>query len=99
MSHKEYIAKCDGDQLVRLIELAQDKLITIRNRPKKEYFVVSDGWANYGFFELTDYEAALEFFSKNFEHEIDMDCFETLSISVVKYAPEDIEDLLMKGDK
>lgn len=51
MSHQDYIAKLDEDQLVRLVELSEDKLKAIRAGGWVELWVVGTDSANYFWFD------------------------------------------------
>lgn len=61
MSHSEYIASCDEEQLEHLAELVNEKLKELREAGWVKLWVVSDDWMNYGWFPLSDYAAALQF--------------------------------------
>jgi hypothetical protein len=61
MSHAEYIASCDEEQLEHLVELANAKLKEMREAGWVKLWVVSDDWMNHGWFPLNDYAAALQF--------------------------------------
>jgi len=61
MSHAEYIASCDEEQLHHLVELATAKLKEMRESGWVKLWVVSDDWMNHGWFPLSDYAAALQF--------------------------------------
>lgn len=59
MSHKEYIEKCDEDQLNSLIEHANQRLTQIKQSGWVKLWTVSVGWANVAWFEESDYAAAV----------------------------------------
>lgn len=93
MSHQQYIANLNIGQLDRLVELSQEKLKAIRTKPKQEYFVVSDDWLNYGHYRISDPEAALSMFNREFIRQTGEGTFESLSIKVEKYYPDEMKEL------
>lgn len=59
MSHAEYVAKCDEDQLENLIAQAVSRLNNIRESGWVELWTVSVDGANVAWFAADDYAAAL----------------------------------------
>lgn len=60
MSHQDYIAKCDEDQLESLIDLAQARLTMIRESGYVPLWVVSDSWLNHAWFADNEHRKALD---------------------------------------
>lgn len=96
MSHKEYIDKLCLDELDFVVEYAQERIRSLRDRVKTAYWQVSDYWMNHGYFEEDNYEGALEFFQKVAKSREDK--LEELILKKVKLYPEDVEGLL-RGSK
>lgn len=61
MSHAEYIASCDEHQLIRLVEMANERLKEIREAGYVKLWVVSDDCLHLAWFEQTEYLAALAY--------------------------------------
>ncbi len=59
MSHAEYCAKCDEDQLQSLIEHANARLKVLNESGWVKLWTVSFGWGNIGWFAEDDYESAV----------------------------------------
>lgn len=96
MSHQEYIAQLDEEQLDRLIELAQGKLKAIRDSGWVRLWVVGTDSINYAWFSVDDYAGAvaeLGQLGKKFAAE---GKFEELSLENTAYRPGEAKSLLLR---
>lgn len=96
MSHAEYIATCDEEQLVHLVELANTKLKQLREAGWVKLWVVSDDYMNLGWFYLTDYAAALQFLTETGLNLAAQGKPRQLGIRSSKFRPEEAEKLVME---
>jgi hypothetical protein len=96
ISHQDYVATQDIEQLEHLIESAQSKLEQLRSVPKEKYLVVCDDWMNFEFFKVTSYEEALACFIKEFRYATEKGHFTRLAIEIQKWYPHELEDRVVK---
>lgn len=89
MSHQEYIDKLDEDQLRHIISLATIKLDSLVKIKKERFWVVSDGFINFGFFEYDQRARAAEFLSERFVIGGD-----EIEISLEWWRREDIKEMI-----
>lgn len=96
MSHAEYVAKFDEDQLSNLIEQAAARREDLRQSGWVKLWVVNIGWANIAWFAESEHAAAVERASAEVKkaaakrpgHGIEME------ISLEKYRPNEAARLL-----
>lgn len=93
MSTPDYIDSLSLDQLDYFIEKAKEKVKAAREQKKQECFVVSDDWLNYGHYRISDPEAALSMFNREFIRQTGKGTFESLSIKVEKYYPDEMKEI------
>jgi len=94
MSHAEYIATCDEEQLEHLVELATAKLKHLREAGWVKLWVVSDDYMNLGWFYLTDYPVALQFLAQTGMDLAAKDKPSQLGIRAFKFRPEEAAQLV-----
>ena len=96
LSHEEYVAGCDEDQLRNLIERANARIEKLNQSGWTKLWTVTIGWANVGWFAEDDHEAAVEFSRdvvaasarRNPGRGIE------LEVKLAKYRPEEVAQLL-----
>lgn len=94
MSHADYIAKCDEDQLICLVEMANGRLEQIRQTGWVKLWVVSDDCVNLGWFEQSDYAAALEFLAQAGAKAATNSKPLELGVRLAKYRPDEAATLV-----
>jgi hypothetical protein len=96
MSHEEYVAGCDEDQIEGLIEAANKRLAKIRSSGWVKLWTVSIGYGNVAWFREPDYEAAVDYACKAVKAESTRRGAQDLEMSVEleRYRPGDVDDLL-----
>lgn len=100
MSHAEYVAKCDEDQLRSLIEHANGRIKKLQESGWVNLWTVSIGWANVAWFAEDDYAkaivAALEAVRKDVESQSGKEL--EMEVRLVGYRPEEAARLLKTKD-
>jgi hypothetical protein len=101
MSHKDYLAKCDEDQLRTLIEMANARLETIRQSGWTKLWAVSIDWATVAWFPEHDYEAAAAWACRAAHAEALQKRGRgvELALKLEKFRPEEVADLLLSTQK
>jgi hypothetical protein len=99
MSHADYVARCDEDQLDALIEHAKARQQQLRQAGWVKLWTVSLGWGNSGWFAENNFDAAVAHASAALQaavaqrgaHHIE------LEIKLERYRPAEVAGLLAKG--
>ena len=95
MSHQEYVADCDEDQLVRLIELAQEKLKTIREGGWVKLWVVSADYANHAWSD--NYDEAIKHLRRVVEQHANAGRHVEIHLTEGRYRPAEAAELLKEA--
>lgn len=95
MSHAEYIAKCDEDQLICLVEMANAKLKQIREAGYVKLWVVSDEHLHLAWFQEKDYSLALEYLVRAGAESATKGRPSPLDIRLKKFRPDEAEGLVL----
>lgn len=96
MSHAEYVAKLDEDQLANLIEQAQNRVASLQQSGWVKLWTVNVNWANTGWFAESDQAAAIEFACSSIKAiaakkpgaSVEM------NVSLEKYRPDEVAGLV-----
>ena len=94
VSHAEYVADQDEDQLSNLINEAQARRTKLRESGWVKTLVVSDDSSNLGWFAIDDYESAGKFLLSKAHDRISKKAVFELCINEVKYRPEEAASLI-----
>lgn len=94
MSHSDYIARCDEEQLICLVEMANGRLEQIRQTGWVKLWVVSDDCINLGWFAQTDYRLALDFLSQAGINAAMNNKTLELGVRLAKYRPDEAATLV-----
>ena len=94
MSHADYIAKCDEDQLRRLVEMAQAKLKQMSEAGWVNLWVVSDDSINYGWFAKEDYSKALSFLYREAGEVAAKRGAREFTVRMERYRPDEADELM-----
>jgi hypothetical protein len=96
VSHADYVAKCDEDQLKNLIERAEARLTEIRSSGWVKLWTVQHGWANVAWFSESNYGAAVSHMFSILREEAAKPNGRgfSLELSLEKYRPEEVGDLI-----
>lgn len=94
MSHADYLARCDEDQLICLVEMANGRLEQIRQTGWVKLWVVSDDCINLGWFEQPDYRLALDFLSEAGMSAASKNKTLELGVRLAKYRPDEAAALV-----
>jgi len=96
MSHKDYLAKCDEDQLRTLIEMANARLETLRQSGWTKLWAVSIDWATVAWFPEQEYDAAAAWACRAAHAEALQKRGRgvELALKLEKFRPEEVPDLL-----
>ena len=94
MSHADYLAPLDEDQLERLIELAQQRLSGIREGGCVTLWVVAVGGACVAFFRLDEYREAVSELQYLGMQKADSGKEYELALDTGRYRPEEAAEVL-----
>lgn len=101
MSHEEYVAECDEDQLRNLIERANARIEKLSKSGWAKLWTVTIGWANVGWFAEDDHASAVEFAQDVLAADARRNPGKGLELEVKleRYRPEEVPQLLAATKK
>lgn len=95
----EYVAECDEDQLINLIQRADARLVAIRQSGWVKLWTVSINWANVAWFAEDDYAAAVAWACTAFAEEAEAKTGKAgveMEVKLERYRPDEVAGLLTR---
>jgi hypothetical protein len=96
MSHADYIAGCDEDQLKRLVEMANERITKIRESGWVKLWTVNVSWANVAWFVEEDHQKAVDYVCRAVKKAGEKAPGKGIEVqlSLERYRPEEVAGLI-----